>query len=164
MKCTVVLFFLVAALAEGQVIPDPMQQFWWPTGCADGPKSEMKLGPGPGGPGGPGCCMTLAPPDTAFGRPCVFPFKFDGVEYNACTYVNSEYLWCATDVADDGNMVPNRYGDCDIVEWWGVGRNSSCPFTKCEPGSTWKTGPPYKKTCICHDDGVAVCEPKKGGD
>ena len=110
LKCTVVLFFLVAALVESQVIPDPMQQFWWPSGCADGPKlAKMEPGPGPGAvQGGPGCCMTLAPPDTAYGRPCVFPFKFDGVEYNACTYVNSEYLWCATDVDDNGNMVPNR--------------------------------------------------------
>ena len=31
------------------------------------------------------------------------------MEYNACTYVESEWLWCATEVAEDGDMVPNRY-------------------------------------------------------
>ena len=46
-------------------------------------------------------------PGTAGGRPCVFPFKFKGVEYNACTYEKSERLWCATQVDDDGVMVPN---------------------------------------------------------
>ena len=46
-------------------------------------------------------------PGTAGGRPCVFPFKFEDVEYNACTYEKSERLWCATQVDDDGVMVPN---------------------------------------------------------
>merc|ERR1712142_673554 len=138
-----IIFFLVVTLANG-VEDDPMQKFWWPKGCADG---WMRRG--------------VASRSTS-GPPCVFPFKYKDVEYNACTYIESEWLWCATEVADDGDMVPNRYGDCDIVEWpYGSG-NFSCPFTKCEPGSTWITGPPYKKTCICHEDGVAVCEPKKG--
>ena len=111
------MLFLVAALAKSQETPspDPMQQFWWPRGCADGPKpmsmamAELELEleesvPGPG----PGCCMTRAPTDSTYGNPCVFPFKFNGVEYNACTYVKSEYLWCATQVDDEGDMVPNR--------------------------------------------------------
>merc|ERR1711990_1226884 len=135
LRCTVVLL-LVATLAKSQLTPDPMQQFWWPSGCADPlPLGAAGVVPGPG----PRCCMTLAPPDTTYGPPCVFPFKFDGVEYNACTFASSENLWCATEVDDNGDMVPNRYGDC-------------------EPGSIWKTGPPCKKTCICHDEGFSVCK------
>ena len=52
--------------------------------------------------------MTLDPYRHHLGPPCVFPFKFKGVEYNACTYAGSDYLWCATEVDDDGDMVPNR--------------------------------------------------------
>ena len=82
-----------------------MQKFWWPKGCADGwMRNEMAMKGVPQ----PQCCNTLAPPDSAGGRPCVFPFKYKDVEYNACTYVESEYLWCATEVAADGDMVPNR--------------------------------------------------------
>ena len=62
-----------------------------------------------GGAPGPQCCNTVAPPNIPIGRPCVFPFKYKDVEYNACTYVESEWLWCATEVDEDGDMVPNRY-------------------------------------------------------
>jgi len=154
-----IMFLLIAALANGEVGKDPMQKFWWPKDCADGwmgSKMEMEST------AGPQCCNTLAPPDNPFGRPCVFPFQYKDVEYNACTYVESEWLWCATEVDEDGDMVPNRYGDCDIMEWPYSSGNFSCPFTKCEPGSTWITGPPYKKTCMCQKDGVAICEPNKG--
>ena len=99
-----IIFFLVATLANG-VEDDPMQKFWWPKGCADG---WMRRGVASRSTSGPQCCNTLAPPDTPSGRPCVFPFKYKDVEYNACTYVESEWLWCATEVAADGDMVPNR--------------------------------------------------------
>jgi len=126
-----------------------MVKFWWPRDC-DPYKSIKRAAPGPE----PACCKTVDPP---VGKPCVFPFKFKGVEYNACTYEKSERLWCATEI-DDGNMLPNRYGDCDLVK--NTDGEFVCPLTKCEPGSTWKTWD--GKTCNCHDDGVAVCA--KGGD
>ena len=102
LKCT--KFFLLVSLACGQ---DPMQQFWVPDRCADGwieTESEV-AGMVPL----PQCCSTVSAPDTAGGRPCVFPFKYKGVEYNSCTYVESERLWCATEIdIKDGVMVPNR--------------------------------------------------------
>ena len=75
-----------------------------PKGCADGWRGATESSTA-----GPQCCNTVAPPDTQIGRPCVFPFKYKDVEYNACTYVESEWLWCATEVDEDGDMVPNRY-------------------------------------------------------
>ena len=53
----------------------------------------------------------------AFG--CVFPFKYNGVEYNSCTTEgNGDTLWCATSVTADGTY--NGWGECDT--------------TKCQPG------------------------------
>jgi len=157
LRCTVVLF-LVATLSENQVLMSHMKEFWWPRKCADKPRPPPVPRPGPGP--DPQCCKTLGSNQTAFGKPCVFPFKFKGVEYNACTYENSEHLWCATEIEEDGDMMPNRYGDCDKVK--NVNGESICPLTKCEAGSTWKTWD--GKTCNCHDDGVAVCAATNGGD
>eukprot|EP00092_Neocalanus_flemingeri_P058546 GFUD01069765.1.p1 GENE.GFUD01069765.1~~GFUD01069765.1.p1 ORF type:complete len:183 (-),score=7.04 GFUD01069765.1:35-583(-) len=35
-------------------------------------------------------------------NPCIFPFKYDGITYNACT---ARYTWCATEEDSD-------WGDC----------------------------------------------------
>ena len=99
-----IIFFLIATLANGEPVNDPMQKFWWPKNCSDGWRGATESSTA-----GPQCCNTLAPTDTPIGRPCVFPFKYKDVEYNACTYVESEWLWCATEVTEDGDMVPNRY-------------------------------------------------------
>ena len=66
------------------------------------------LTPGPCGPPDMIECRTLTVPHATCGRLCVFPFKFEGVKYDACTYAKSETLWCATKVAEDGDMIPNR--------------------------------------------------------
>ena len=60
--------------------------------------------------GSPGTieCRTLTVSHGICGRLCVFPFKFEGVKYDACTYAKSETLWCATEVASDLDMIPNR--------------------------------------------------------
>eukprot|EP00092_Neocalanus_flemingeri_P094712 GFUD01120447.1.p2 GENE.GFUD01120447.1~~GFUD01120447.1.p2 ORF type:complete len:129 (-),score=7.51 GFUD01120447.1:36-422(-) len=38
----------------------------------------------------------------AVAKPCIFPFKYDGITYNACT---NRYEWCATEEDRD-------WGDC----------------------------------------------------
>merc|ERR1712098_473748 len=149
LRCTVVLF-LVATLSENQVTPH-MGEFWWPRGCSESGDYSLVKRAAPGPP--VDCCRTVGSNHSAYGEPCVFPFKLHGVEYNACTYVESEKLWCATEIEDNGDMVTNRYGDCD--QYTNTNGKIVCPLTKCEAGSTWKTWD--GKTCNCHDDGVAVC-------
>lgn len=57
---------------------------------------------------------------------CQFPFTFKGKTYHECTndliddneYDSSDeqeqFLWCATQVEDDGTMVDERWGVCDL--------------------------------------------------
>merc|ERR1712130_717202 len=46
---------------------------------------------------------------------CIFPFKYQGVEYNKCTTVDSENLapWCAVDIQEDGEATYGAWEDCD---------------------------------------------------
>merc|ERR1711936_473467 len=41
---------------------------------------------------------------------CIFPFKYEGVSYTECTDVDSDSLWCATSLDDDGEYL--TYGFC----------------------------------------------------
>jgi hypothetical protein len=44
------------------------------------------------------------------GLPCVFPFKYADVTYNACTAKNSERgLWCSTAVDAEGDHITNNW-------------------------------------------------------
>jgi len=51
-------------------------------------------------------------------KPCVFPFKYRGVEYNRCTLVDSSHTnnkaWCSTEVDSNGNHVggQGKWGNC----------------------------------------------------
>ena len=48
--------------------------------------------------------------------PCVFPWKFeDGpTEYNGCADPNnSGYLWCPTELDDDGKYFSGKWGVCE---------------------------------------------------
>ena len=47
----------------------------------------------------------------------MFPFRYDGVDYNKCTSVdaaNPGNVWCATDVDPEYNntVIDGRWGDC----------------------------------------------------
>ena len=47
----------------------------------------------------------------------MFPFRYDGVDYNECTSVdaaNPGNVWCATEVAREFNntVIDGRWGDC----------------------------------------------------
>ena len=52
---------------------------------------------------------------TTSGVPCIFPFKYRGVEYTECTTVGSVggTPWCATEVDEDGNLIRGAYGNCN---------------------------------------------------
>ena len=63
----------------------------------------------------PNPCKTLD--DTI----CVFPFKYQDVEYYQCTYASSPTPWCATKVDSNGTVVTNNWGDCANTQ------TSACP-------------------------------------
>ena len=41
---------------------------------------------------------------------CIFPFIYDGVTYNTCTWAGNTKAWCATSVDDEGNY--HGWGNC----------------------------------------------------
>ena len=59
-------------------------------------------------------CKTVSGPDAH--KPCIFPFRFNGVSYNTCTLVstNDNKPWCSTRVDNSGTHVSDGgyYGDC----------------------------------------------------
>ena len=50
------------------------------------------------------------------GKPCVFPFIFNGKKYEKCKKWGS-VSWCATKTTKDGTLVLGRWGIC----------NKNCP-------------------------------------
>ena len=64
-------------------------------------------------------------------RSCVFPFVFEGQEYNECTKAKSDSKWCATMVDESGSMIPGMWGECN---------ESSC-FEKVSAEATVEVGP-----------------------
>ena len=66
--------------------------------------------------------MTAAGPSSGF--KCTFPFKFDGINFNACTLTLSPtgIPWCSTKVDDDGTHIGGQgnWGEC----------SSKCPIDK----------------------------------
>ena len=68
-----------------------------------------------------GRCATVGGPDT--GETCIFPFRFNGVLYNACTYegnsVGETEPWCST-LTDSNDVHVGGEGN------WGY-CSSACP-------------------------------------
>jgi len=45
--------------------------------------------------------------------PCIFPFNFQGVAHNACTTIDGDRAWCATNVTASGDLANgNAWGYC----------------------------------------------------
>jgi len=56
-------------------------------------------------------CKTSSGPRT--GSPCIFPFKYENVEYKSCTSVdNNNVLWCPTTVNANQEYVSGLWGNC----------------------------------------------------
>ena len=67
----------------------------------------------------PQLCTTLS------GQLCVFPFVYQGVRYEACTYAGgSERPWCPTEVNRNNVVITNKWEDCNLHS------ESSCPLEK----------------------------------
>ena len=47
------------------------------------------------------------------GKPCVFPFKHDGVTYTKCKVIFGDIPICSTRVDSRGNHVDGHWGFCD---------------------------------------------------
>merc|ERR1719195_1235494 len=58
----------------------------------------------------PNSCVTQS------GSNCVFPFKYNNVEYYQCTYADSPVPWCATGTDSTGTVIPNQWGDCVVSQ------------------------------------------------
>jgi len=75
-------------------------------------------------------------------EPCIFPFKYNGVEYTSCTWASSEKTdykpWCSTRVDSSGNHISGNWGNCES--------GSGCPI----PSKTCftRSGPSANKPCI----------------
>jgi len=89
----------------------------------------------------PDCLSTrFNPPDAYDIEPCIFPFKYNGVEYTSCTWASSEKTdykpWCSTRVDSSGNHISGHWGNCE----------SGCPI----PSKTCftRSGPSANKPCI----------------
>eukprot|EP00092_Neocalanus_flemingeri_P054714 GFUD01064474.1.p1 GENE.GFUD01064474.1~~GFUD01064474.1.p1 ORF type:complete len:306 (+),score=62.46 GFUD01064474.1:112-918(+) len=96
-------------------------------------------------------CITQGGPFS--NKPCLFPFRFNGVTYSSCTTDTLGKPWCSTAQDATGTHINGQYGLCP----------SSCPGVKqnlgedpgeCIPGSTWSK---ECNTCVCTSTGRAVC-------
>jgi len=57
----------------------------------------------------PTLCTTIE------GKKCIFPFKYEGAEYYACTFADSPTAaWCATGIYTNGTVIPELWGDCNL--------------------------------------------------
>ena len=57
-----------------------------------------------------GECKTESGPEPR--RPCVFPFIYNGVKYNECTFVDWHQPWCSVEVNDNQNHIDGKWGNC----------------------------------------------------
>ena len=46
------------------------------------------------------------------GKPCVFPFRYNGVLYNECTKVFDTKLWCSTSTNSSNDHQSGNWGYC----------------------------------------------------
>lgn len=57
-----------------------------------------------------GPCKTIG----SEGEACVFPFIYEGIEYDGCTSTHAAEgaVWCATQVNQNGTVIEGKWGDC----------------------------------------------------
>ena len=96
----------------------------------------------------PTCTTTGGPSPN---KPCIFPFRHNGVTYSCCTTDTLGQPWCSTSTHANGSHISGqgRYGLCP----------STCPgaegyIVNCVPDSPWTKD---CNTCICSSTGESVC-------
>ena len=57
-----------------------------------------------------GECVTTSGPQP--GKPCHFPFVYNGNTYFECTESNHDQLWCSTEVDVNGSYFDKNWGNC----------------------------------------------------
>merc|ERR1712154_407972 len=81
-------------------------------------------------------CTTLT------GDLCVFPFRHQGEEHQACTFSGSELPWCATSIHSNGTLVLNKWGECRLHS------SSTCRVEAAEKRCLTDSGPRPGIPCI----------------
>ena len=73
-----------------------------------------------GGQGNWGVCSQACPVTSVKeGCNCVFPFRYEGISHNACTYESTlNASWCSTANDDQGNQIDGYWATC----------SQECPF------------------------------------
>ena len=107
-------------------------------------------------------CMTVSGPNP--GKPCVFPFIYDGRSYSGCPIDpdDSSKRWCSTKVDDKGQHVPkqNEYGHCASNCPKSNPTNQSlgkCSSGKCRPFSACAAQTQNRVTCTQSDGSSGLC-------
>ncbi|XP_059081531.1 peroxidase-like [Tigriopus californicus] len=102
--------------------------------------------------GGRGRCSTVSGPNP--GKPCIFPFTYQGVTYKGCPIdpEDSSKRWCSTRTDRSGNHVTGQgeYGHCD----------QSCPIHRSQSNNKRRPGSaPRSEGCAgsetCH--AISAC-------
>ena len=62
---------------------------------------------------------------TKSGTDCIFPFTYKETKYFECTFADSMDAWCATAIDPAGNVVTNKWEDCEVRAYFLVKE----PFT-----------------------------------
>eukprot|EP00096_Caligus_rogercresseyi_P016610 TRINITY_DN933_c0_g1_i7.p1 TRINITY_DN933_c0_g1~~TRINITY_DN933_c0_g1_i7.p1 ORF type:complete len:433 (+),score=120.62 TRINITY_DN933_c0_g1_i7:227-1525(+) len=78
---------------------------------------------------------------------CVFPFVYNDVEYDKCTDVDSDFLWCASMLDDSGVMIDNMWGKCDAESC----AETPIPLESPDPEEPEEEGPKNAKVSIDAD-------------
>jgi len=109
-------------------------------------------------------CITTGGP--ASGRPCVFPFTYNGVTYRECAppVATVTQPWCSTQTHPNSTHISGagKYGTCPSSCPGGSstpssGSDVSGQGEACSPGSTWTTA--CGQSCICSPTGSPICSP-----
>jgi hypothetical protein len=77
---------------------------------------------------GPNECCYVTEDDSNITKKCIFPFKFNDVEYHGCV-ADDEFVgkfWCSTKVNKEGKHVSGFWGHCGRGCYIDPKNNSEC--------------------------------------